>query len=89
MPKIFARLPLSTWGAMKNMNAALPTDDRRFVKRFTLLSYETMYSRWLIWFMKSGISTNMVTTAARRNLRAPIKKPSSCEMDMQVLCVCV
>lgn len=39
--------------------------------------------------MKSGISTNMVTTAARRNLRAPIKKPSSCEMDVQVLCVCV
>lgn len=37
--------------------------------------------------MKSGISTNMVTTAARRNLRAPIKKPPSCEMDVQVLCV--
>lgn len=29
---------------MKNMNAALPTDDRVFVKRFTLLSYETMCS---------------------------------------------
>lgn len=72
---------------MKNMNAALPTDDRRFVKRFTLLSYETMYSRWLIWFMNRGISSNMVTTAARRNFLAPVKKPYSCDKAVWVLCV--